>query len=85
MMLQRNAVVGISNPDFYAKQYLPTAVCTENLSVLIRGGNHLTSAHNDRAAMFFPDRLGLAISSRRAGLFFIQLLRLTDRQPGSGN
>jgi hypothetical protein len=26
----------------------------KTLSVLIGGGNHLTSAHNDRAAMFCP-------------------------------
>jgi hypothetical protein len=30
-------------------------------SVLIGGGNRLTSAHNDRAAMFCPYRLGFAI------------------------
>ena len=33
----------------------------KTLSVLIGGGNHLTSAHNDRAAMLCPKRLGLAI------------------------
>jgi hypothetical protein len=33
----------------------------KTLSVLIGGENHLTSAHNDRAAMFCPYRLGLAI------------------------
>jgi hypothetical protein len=37
-------------------------VCVpKTLYVLIGGGNHLTSAHNDRAAMFCPYRLGLAI------------------------
>jgi hypothetical protein len=30
-------------------------VCVpKTLSVLIGGGNHLTSAHNDRAAMLYP-------------------------------
>jgi hypothetical protein len=37
------------------------AVCTENPSILIGGGNHLTSAYNDRAVIFYPGRLGLAI------------------------
>src|SRR5262249_15720726 len=33
------------------------SVCVpKTLSVLIGGGNHLTSAHNDRAAMFCPER-----------------------------
>src|SRR5262249_40945343 len=36
----------------------------KTLSVLIGGGNHLTSAHNDRAVMFCPERLGLAIKSK---------------------
>jgi hypothetical protein len=33
----------------------------KTLSVLIGGGNHLTSVHNDRAAVFCPYHLGLAI------------------------
>jgi len=33
----------------------------KTLSVLIGGKNHLTSAHNDRAVIFYSDRLGLAI------------------------
>ena len=37
------------------------AVCTENPIRIDWGGNHLTSAYNDRTAMFCPDRLGLAI------------------------
>ena len=38
-----------------------TPVCTENLIRIDFGGNHLTSVHNDRAAMFCLYRLGLAI------------------------
>jgi hypothetical protein len=36
-------------------------VCTENLIRIDWGGNHLTSAHNDRAAMFCLGHLGLTI------------------------
>ena len=44
------------------ERYRTKPVCvSKTLSVLIGGGNHLTSAHNDRAAMFCPYRLGLAI------------------------
>jgi hypothetical protein len=40
----------------------PDVLCVpKTLSVLIGGGNHLTSVHNDRAAVFCPYRLGLAI------------------------
>jgi hypothetical protein len=37
-------------------------------SVLIRGGNHLTSARHDRASTISPDLLWVRYSSRRAGL-----------------
>jgi hypothetical protein len=37
------------------------AVCTENSIRIDWAGNHLTSAHNNRAVIFYPDRLGLAI------------------------
>jgi putative tryptophan/tyrosine transport system substrate-binding protein len=44
------------------KEATTTILCVpKTLSVLIGGGNHLTSAHNDRAAMLCPKRLGLAI------------------------
>jgi hypothetical protein len=36
----------------------------KTLSVLIGGGNHLTSVHNDRAAVFCPYRLGLVSKMR---------------------
>ena len=32
----------------------PIPVCTENPIRIDWGGNHLTSAHNDRAAIFCP-------------------------------
>ena len=38
------------------------ALCVpKTLSALIRGGNRLTSAHHDRAAMFRAGRLGRAV------------------------
>jgi hypothetical protein len=37
-----------------------TLCVPKTLSVLIGGGNHLTSAHHDRAAMFRTGRLGRA-------------------------
>ena len=42
-------------------QGLVDHLCTENPIRIDWGGNHLTSAHNDRAAVFCPYRLGLAI------------------------
>ena len=39
----------------------PRLCIPKTLSVLIGGGNHLTSAQNGGAAMFCPGRLGLAI------------------------
>ena len=36
-------------------------VYTENLIRIAWGGNRLTSAHNDRAVVFYPGRRGLAI------------------------
>jgi cytochrome P450 len=38
-----------------------TAVYTENLIRIDGGGNRLTSAHNDRAVVFYPGRRGLAV------------------------
>jgi len=40
----------------------PRYLCVpKTLSVLIGGGNRLTSAHNDRAVIFYPGRRGFAI------------------------
>ena len=48
---------------------------------LIGGGNHLTSAHNDRAAMFCPDHLGLAIQVEKpvCAENFIRIDLVTNR------
>jgi len=48
-------------PGLFRKMLVSLLCVPKTLSVLIGGGNHLTSAHNDRAAMLCPKRLGLAI------------------------
>jgi hypothetical protein len=53
------------------------------LFVLIGGGNHLTSAHNDRPAMFCPYRLGLAIQAFPWSAAPRYLIRDQDRIYGS--
>jgi len=50
--------LSFENPDFvkYAEVCVP-----KTLFVLIGAGNRLTSAHNDRAIIFYPGGRGLAI------------------------
>jgi hypothetical protein len=50
-----------SGPNYPCCLPETTVVYTENLIRVDGGGNRLTSAHNDRAVVFYPGRRGLAV------------------------
>ena len=61
VVVLRRIVHGISLPLLCASSSTARLVCTENPIRIDWGRESPTSAHNDRAAMFCPCRLGLAI------------------------